>query len=77
MACDWTIGMETVNGCLKASSKREGRVTRLTARAGEGEGSVRFIERCTVGICGGVCAPREKHAFKGSMLRMTASDSVS
>ena len=68
--------MVKVNGCLKASTKREGRETRLTAGVGEGEGSARSIERGTVGICGGVSAPRGKHALNGSMLRMTASDSV-
>ena len=44
MACDWTTGMVKVNGCLKASTKREGRETRLTAGVGEGEGSVRYVE---------------------------------
>ena len=69
--------MVKVNGCLKASTKIEGRETQLTGCAGEGEGSVRFVEPGTVGICGGVSAPRGKHALNGSMLRMTASDSVS
>ena len=71
------IGMATVNGCLKASDRETGK-TRLTACAGEGEGegSVMSIERGMVGICGGVCAPREKHAFNVSMLRMTALDSI-
>ena len=49
----------------------------MTAGVGEGEGSARSIEPGTVGICGGVSAPRGKHALNGSMLRMTASDSVS
>ena len=57
MACDWTTGMVKVNGCLKASTKIEGRETRLTGCAGEGEESVRFIKPGTVGICGGACAP--------------------
>ena len=65
-----------MDGCLKAS-QRERRKTRLTAGVGEGEGSARSIEPGTVGICGGVSAPRGKHALNGSMLRMTASDSVS
>ena len=68
--------MMKLNGCLKAS-KREGRETRLTAGVGEGEESVRSIEPGTVGICGGVSAPRGKHALTSSMLQMTDSDSVS
>ena len=64
--------MVKLNGCLKASQK-DRRKTRLTAGVGEGGGSVRSSEPGTVG---GVCAPRGKHAFNGSMLRMTASDSV-
>ena len=49
----------------------------MTACVGEGEEAVGFIERGTVGICGGVSAPRGKHAVTSSMLQMTASDSVS
>ena len=49
--------MVKVDGCLKASTKIEGRETQLTGCAGEGEGSVRFVEPGTVGICGGVSAP--------------------
>ena len=41
---------------MKASTKREGRETRLTAGVGEGEGSKRFLERGT-GVCGGVSVP--------------------
>ena len=69
--------MVKVNGCLKASTKREGRETRLTGCAGEGEELVRSIEPGTVGICVRACAPSGGHASNGSMLRMTASDSVS
>ena len=61
--------MVKVNGCLKASTKIEGRETRLTGCAGEGEGSVRFVEPGTVGICVRACAPSGGHAFSGSMLR--------
>ena len=67
--------MMKLNGCLKASQK-DRRKTRLTVGVGEEEGSARSIERGTVGTCGGVSTPRGKHAFNGSMLRMTASDSV-
>ena len=69
MACDWTTGMVKVDGCLNASVKREGRETRLTACAGEGERSVRSIGTGTMGICVRVCAPSGGHAFNSSMLR--------
>ena len=68
--------MVKLDGCLKAS-KREGRETRLTAGVGEGEGEVRCIEPGTVGICIRVCALSGGHALNSSMLRITASDSVS
>ena len=74
MVCDWMTGV--VNWRLKAS-QRDKRKTRLAAGVGEGEESVRSIERGTVGICGRVCAPSGGHVLQSSMLRMAASDSVS
>ena len=71
------IGMVKLDWCLKASSKRDGRETRLAAGVGEGEESVRSIEPGTVGIRGRVCAPSRGGAFNSSILRITASDSVS
>ena len=68
--------MVKLNGCLKAS-QGDRRKTRLTAGVGEGEGPVKSIEPGTVGICIRVCASRGKDVSNGSMLRMTASDSVS
>ena len=70
------IGMATVNGGLKASRRGTSK-TGLTAGVVEGEELVRSIERGTVGICGEVSAPRGNHAFNGSMLQMTGSNSVS
>ena len=50
----------------------------MTAGVGEGEGSVRSNEPGTVGICGGSVRREETRIpFNSSMLRMTASDSVS
>ena len=61
---------------LEGIEEREGRENRLTTGVGEGEGSVRCIEPGTVGMCIRVSA-LSGGQFNSSMLRMTASDSVS